>query len=172
MDKIYGFINNSPLLTFINKSLSTNLKFYSIVQILYVIAETVRKHHLLDKANTSIIICNEELELALQVRALCIIDLTMIVKRQLIEVNDRAFTQIYKTKTSVDKLFPPYLQSQLLVPPVIPAFRCPPPGSLYTMSVNLCRILGAPCTPYNVFSWRQASQLLVKFFSYLFRISL
>ena len=88
LNSFYAFIDSSPLNEYIQRKFNSVQTNYTLGQILSQLKKCIRDQDLLDATNNSIILCDAELEVALDQKALHVGELKGCVLRQLIRLND------------------------------------------------------------------------------------
>jgi len=97
---LFKFRQESSLLSYVNNKNGTEKKYYTLAEILTVLKDTIRGEKLYDEKNPSIILCSDELENVLNMKALHVTEIRDLVLGHLIKIQDEAFLAKFRHHTS------------------------------------------------------------------------
>ena len=92
---------NSSLLFYLNLKFGDKYPTFTFLQILQALKHVIIEENLYDPCNTSIIICNQELENALDRRALNVAQLRQVIFPHLVNSDEITFPELVQTKTTL-----------------------------------------------------------------------
>ena len=84
LSTIFGFKQDAPLRRFIQKASGTSDEFFTLGEILSILKKVISSEGLYDERNPSIILCSEELEVALNQKAMHVSQVRAAVMDQLV----------------------------------------------------------------------------------------
>ena len=99
LHNLYKFISESTLKQFIQKKTGVEKTYYTLAEVLVVLKEIIRGEQMFDTRNPSIIICSEEMELALDLHALHVSEIRNAVLKHLIEIPKSELRTKYAAET-------------------------------------------------------------------------
>jgi len=103
----YTFKEGSPLKDYIQKKRHTLIDCYTLVEILTILKEIIRDEGMYDRRNPALILCDNDLEKALNMKAL-----------HITEVREQVSSQLLRLPESVQHVLrPPALQTSSPVDP-------------------------------------------------------
>ena len=88
MNNFYTFKNNSELCQYIQKEIKGMSIFFTLSELLTSLKNIILKYQLFDVNDPSLILCNGELETALNTKSLNVIQLIIAVEAQLNKIPD------------------------------------------------------------------------------------
>ena len=104
-----NFLNNtlfkfqacSKLKSFLVKKIRVEKTYYTLVEILIILKDIIRGEGLFDDTNPSNILCSNELEEALDKKALHVTEIRDVVLKELIKISDQNLRDGFPQKTLV-----------------------------------------------------------------------
>ena len=91
LNRLYTIREGSILKTVLTKQTGVEKTFYTIMEILVILRDFIRKNHLADRGNPTMIICNEELEKSFGIKAFHLSEIKRLIENNLKEVPERYY---------------------------------------------------------------------------------
>ena len=89
LKSLFRFRASSRLLDYVNLKSGNDKEYYTLVEILMILKETIRREQLYDEKNPAVILCSAELEDVLNMKALHVTEIRDLILNHLIRVRDR-----------------------------------------------------------------------------------
>ena len=89
LNTLFKFQPGSKLKSFLVKKTRVEKTYYTLVEILIILKDIIRGEGLFDDTNPSIILCDKELEEALDKKALHVTEIRDVVLKELIKISDQ-----------------------------------------------------------------------------------
>ncbi len=88
LHSLYAFKVGAPLKNYILTKRPSTRKFYTLAEILTILKEIIRDEEMFDMRNPAIILCDKNLEMALNMQAMHVIEIRELVYSQLMRLPD------------------------------------------------------------------------------------